>query len=72
MEGVQSEEKSLSGSGGFRLRASFPGAELQEGRSGFGNVEVGGKSPWVLTGMNNGLGGEVVQLSLRKSQKLRG
>lgn len=33
---------------------------------------MGGKSPWVLTGMNNGLGGEVVQVSLRKSQKLRG
>lgn len=57
---------------GLQAPGKLPRAELQEGRSGFGNVEVGGKSPWVLTGMNNGLGGEVVQLSLRKSQKLRG
>lgn len=40
---------------GLQAWGRLPRAECQEGVSGFGNVEVGGKSPQGLDGMSNGL-----------------
>lgn len=40
---------------GLQAWGRLPRAERQEGISGFGNVEVGGKSPQVLDGMSNSL-----------------
>lgn len=49
MEGVQSKEKSLQAQG------RLPRAECQGWTSGFGDIEVDGKSPWVLNAVSKGL-----------------
>lgn len=53
---------------GLQAQGRFPRAECQGWTSGFGDIEVGGKSPWVLNAVSKGLEGRGGRESEKESE----